>query len=185
MSPQAGCPVEPRSNRLPGRRNDLPDGVFDAVGNESDECGDWDRSVEPGSRSSREAVRTVLPGPNTAILQSFAQRSAAPGFPWSQAGTRSAMHSRNGVGDPVGAVAIGASAGAGKALTQLAAGQSADPPDAPLTAVHMPPATPGIEAGSRLNPRPPPAGRRTTGIPLPNSLFRYARHRCGALGRAR
>ena len=35
MSPQAECPVEPRSNRLPGRRNDLPDGVFDAVGNES------------------------------------------------------------------------------------------------------------------------------------------------------
>jgi hypothetical protein len=35
MSPQPECPVEPRSNRLPGRRNDLPDGVFDAVGNES------------------------------------------------------------------------------------------------------------------------------------------------------
>lgn len=56
------------------------------------------------------------------------------------------MHASNEGGDLAGVVAIGASAGGVEALTQLAAGLSADLPYAFLIALHMPPAAPSVLA---------------------------------------
>lgn len=56
------------------------------------------------------------------------------------------MHVSNEGSDLAGVVAIGASAGGVEALTQLAAGLTADLPYAFLIAVHLPPAAPSVLA---------------------------------------